>query len=76
MADVQRTAAKLIGQHRELHALALQLDEQLKPLLAEGSAAPVVPELDTKLIEEIENPADPKLKKVVAEVPKKARAHA
>jgi hypothetical protein len=35
-----------------------------------------VPELDTKLLEEIENPADPKLKKVVTELPKKARAHA
>ena len=76
MADVQRNAAKLIGQHRELHALSLKLHEQLKPLLAEGTEAPTVPELDTKLIEEIENPADPKLKKAVAEAPKKARAHA
>jgi len=77
MADVQRNSAKLIGQHRELHALSLTLHEQLKPLLPEGSEAPTaVPELDTKLLEEIENPADPKLKKVVTEAPKKARAHA
>jgi colicin import membrane protein len=76
MADVQRNAAKLIGQHRDLHGLTLQLQEQLKPLLAEGSEAPSVPELDTKLLEEIENPADPKLKKVTAELPKRARASA
>jgi chromosome segregation ATPase len=75
-ADVQRSAAQLIGQHRDLHTLTLQLHEQLKPLLAEGTEAPVVPELDTKLLEEIENPADPKLKKVVTEAPKRIRAHA
>src|ERR1044071_8983920 len=75
MADVQRNAAKLIGQHRELHELSLKLHEQLKPLVPEGSEAPPsVPELDTKLLEEIENPADPKLKKVVTEAPKR-RAH-
>ncbi len=76
MADVQRNAAKLIGQHRDLHALSLKLNEQLTALLTEGAEAPKVPELDTKLLEEIENPADPKLKKVAAEAPKKARAHA
>jgi chromosome segregation ATPase len=76
MTDVQRNAGKLIGQHRDLHGLALKLEEQLKPLLTEGSEAPSVPELDSKLLEEIENPADPKLKKVTAEAPKRARASA
>jgi colicin import membrane protein len=76
MADVQRNAGKLIGQHRDLHALTLKLHEQLQPLLVEGSTAPSVPELDSKLLEEIENPADPKLKKAAAEVPKRARASA
>jgi chromosome segregation ATPase len=76
MTDVQRNAGKLIGQHRDLHGLTLKLHEQLKPLLTEGSEAPSVPELDSKLLEEIENPADPKLKKVTAEAPKRARASA
>lgn len=76
MADVQRNAATLIKQHRDLHALSLRLHEQLKPLLAEGTDAPSVPELDTKLLDEIENPADPKLKKAATEAPKRARAHA
>lgn len=76
MADVQRNAGKLIGQHRDLHGIALKLQEQLKPLLAEGTQAADVPELDTKLLEEIENPADPKLKKMTAEAPKRARASA
>jgi chromosome segregation ATPase len=46
--------SKLITQHRELHELATKLREQLKPLVAEEKDVPNVPELDSKLIETIE----------------------
>lgn len=46
--------SKLITQYRELHELTAKLREQLKPLVAEEKDVPVLPELDTKLIEAIE----------------------
>jgi len=52
----QADSAKLITQHRDLHTMAAKLHEQLKPLLGEAEAKDLaaVPELDTKLIEELE----------------------
>jgi len=52
----QANGAKLITQHRDLHALTVKLHEQLKPLLGEAETKDLadVPELDTKLIEELE----------------------
>jgi colicin import membrane protein len=45
---------KLITQYRELHELTVKVRDQLKPLVAEEKDVPAVPELDTKLIETIE----------------------
>lgn len=45
---------KLITQYRELHELTVKVRDQLKPLVAEEKDIPAVPELDTKLIESIE----------------------
>ena len=59
-----QTAAmnKLVTRYKELHTSATTVHEQLKPLLAEGTTAPVLPELDTTLLEEIENPGEKKEK--------------
>lgn len=51
---LQTSSAKLITQHRDVHAVALQLQERAKTLAPEATDLPVLPELDTKLIEEIE----------------------
>jgi hypothetical protein len=44
--------AKLATQHRDLHGVAVKLEEQLKA--AEAKDIPAVPELDTKLLEAID----------------------
>jgi len=54
LADAQARSTKLITQHRDLHALCEKLVEQLKPLASDAKSVPTVPELDTKLLEEIE----------------------
>jgi colicin import membrane protein len=54
------STTKLVTRYRELHAAATTVHEQLKPLLAEGTTAPALPDLDTTLLEEIENPGDKK----------------
>jgi len=56
LSGLTENAAKLVAQHKDLHALASTLHEQLQPLLAGDAKAPAVPELDTKLIESIESP--------------------
>lgn len=51
---------KLVTRYRDLHAAATTVHEQLKPLLKEGETAPTLPDLDSSLLEEIENPGDKK----------------
>ena len=53
-ADVLRNGATLVTRHRDLHALSLKLHEQLKPLVEDANSLPAIPDLDTKLLEEIE----------------------
>jgi chromosome segregation ATPase len=58
LADIQRNSATLVGKYRDLHALTLQLREQLQPLVADATSLPSIPELDATLLEAIEKPAD------------------
>ena len=58
LADVLRNGATLVSRHRDLHALSLKLHEQLKPLVEDAKSLPEIPELDTNLLEAIEQPAD------------------
>ncbi len=58
LADVLRNGATLVSRHRDLHALSLKLHEQLKPLVEDAKNLPEIPELDTNLLEAIEQPAD------------------
>jgi predicted nucleic acid-binding Zn-ribbon protein len=57
-ADLLRNGATLAGRYRDLHALTLKLHEQLQPLVADAQSLPAIPELDTTLLEAIEQPAD------------------
>lgn len=54
VAETQKNTVKLISQHRDLHAVAAKLHEQLKSL--EAKDVPAVPDLDDTLIESIESP--------------------
>lgn len=54
MSTLQANSTKLIAQYRDLHALSEKLHEQLKPLIADAKDLPTVPELDSKLLEELE----------------------
>jgi colicin import membrane protein len=54
------SSQKLVTQYRDLHALSAKLHEQLKPLVADAKDLPMLPELDTKLLEEIEPAANAK----------------
>lgn len=58
LADVLRNGATLVSRHRDLHALSLKLHEQLEPLVEDAKNLPEIPELDTNLLETIEQPAD------------------
>jgi len=58
LADVQGSGATLVSRYRDLHALSLKLHEQLASLVEDAKSLPAVPELDTKLLEAIEQPAD------------------
>lgn len=62
LAELQKNGTALATRHRELHALAQKLREDAKPA-AEGQSLPEVPELDTKLLEAIEQPADANAKR-------------
>jgi chromosome segregation ATPase len=61
-ADVLRNGATLAGRYRDLHALTLKLHEQLQPLDGDAKSLPAIPELDTSLLEAIEQPTDSNLK--------------
>ena len=56
LKDARDNSGKLVTQHRELHAVSATLHEQLKPLIADAKDLPAVPELDTQLLEAIEQP--------------------
>jgi colicin import membrane protein len=62
VAEFVDKTAKLATQYRELHTLGTQLHEQLKPLVEDAAKIPALTELDSKLLEELEQ-AGPKLKK-------------
>jgi colicin import membrane protein len=59
LAALRKDSAKLITQYKELHELATKLQEQLKPHVADEKDLPKVGELDTTLIEAIENSGKP-----------------
>jgi hypothetical protein len=48
----------LVSRYRDLHALSLQLREQLLPLVEDAKRLAEIPELDTNLLEAIEQPAE------------------
>jgi len=52
--DVLKDSAKLLQSYRDLHTACAAIHEQLKPLVTEGQDLPALPELDTKLVENIE----------------------
>ena len=54
LTELLDNATKLSGQHNDVHALATKLQEQLKPLITDGAEVPALPELDSKLLEAIE----------------------
>jgi len=58
LADVLRNDATLVSRYRELHALSLKLHEQLQPLVEDAKSLPQIPELDTNLLQAIEQPAE------------------
>jgi hypothetical protein len=62
LTETLEKVGKLTTQYREVHTLATTLHDQLKPTLADASTLPVLPELDAKLLEEIEQ-ASSKIKK-------------
>jgi colicin import membrane protein len=49
---------ELVKQYRDLHASAVKLHEQLKPLVKDEKELEAVPELNTKLLEAIEQPKE------------------
>ena len=57
-ADMLRNGATLVSRYRDLRALSLKLHEQLQPLVEDAKTLPEIPELDTDLLEAIEQPAD------------------
>lgn len=59
LADLQRNSETLVGSHRSLHALALELHQKLGPLVEDAKGLPEVPALDEKLLEAIEKPEKP-----------------
>lgn len=54
LSELHDNATKLGTQHSELHTVATKLHEQLKPLLSDESQLPTLPQLDSKLLESIE----------------------
>jgi chromosome segregation ATPase len=62
LADVLRNGASLVSRYRDLHALSLKLHEQLRPLVEDAQTLPEIPELDTDLLEAIEQSTDKNLK--------------
>ena len=62
-ADVLRNGATLVSRYRDLRALSLKLHEQLQLLVEDAKSLPEIPELDTDLLEAIEQPADRNFKR-------------
>lgn len=54
LSETAASAAKLVGQYRELHGLCVKLHEQVNSLAKDAKDLPAVPELDEKLLEQIE----------------------
>ena len=49
-----------MSRYRDLRELSVKLREQLQPLVEDAKSLPEIPELDTELLEAIEQPADRK----------------
>ena len=62
-AEALRNTETLVSRYRDLHALSLKLHEQLQPLVEDAKSLPAAPELDTKLLEAIEKPAETEAKR-------------
>lgn len=60
--EVKKGSGKLVTKYRDLHELAVKLQEQLKPLVADAKDVPAVPDIDTELLESIEDPGADKSK--------------
>jgi colicin import membrane protein len=58
LTELRDNTTKLVGQYRDLHAATAKLHEQLKPLVTDEKDLPVLPELDSKLLESIEPAGD------------------
>jgi chromosome segregation ATPase len=58
------STTRLVSTYRDLHTASLKIHEQLKTLVKDEKELPVLPDLHSKLLEEIENPdAKPEDKK-------------
>ncbi len=60
LMDVLRNGATLASRYRDLHVLSLKLHEQLQPMVEDAKSLPEIPELDTNLLEAIEQPTGKK----------------
>jgi hypothetical protein len=60
LADALRNSATLVTRYRDLHALSLTLRERLQALAADATSLPEIPELDTKLLEAVEQRTESK----------------
>jgi colicin import membrane protein len=58
LADALRNGTTLVSRYRELHGLSLELHGQLQPLVEDAKSLAQIPELDTKLLEAFEQPAE------------------
>lgn len=58
LAELQKHGTTLVTRHRELHELASKLREQAVAAAEDKTSVPGIPELDTKLLETIEQPAE------------------
>lgn len=56
LTKLRQSTEKLVERYRELHGVTAKFHEQLQPLVTDAKTLPALPELDSKLIEEIENP--------------------
>ena len=58
LAGMLRNDATLVSRYRDLHALSLKLHERLQPLVEDATSLPEIPDLDSSLLEAIEQPAE------------------
>lgn len=54
LTDLQRNGTTLVGRYKDLHAVAMQMQEQLKPLVQDAKSVPEVAPIDTTLLEAID----------------------